>query len=283
MQIVFSALMGLIQGLTEFLPVSSSGHLLLGEKLFGLLGYANQNSMALAVMLHMGTLIAVAVIFFKDWVDMLRHPISNPTLRLLFVASLPALVLVVLLGDWIDGLFTGWFLGISFLITALFLVLVERASARGRHASGQNAVSTRHAIAMGLFQGIALLPGVSRSGSTLLGGVSSGLSRATAAKFSFMMSAPAILGSFVMEGKDAIEQGGLSSLFTAETLIGVVFAALSGYLAIRYMLQLIQRISFYKFAAYVALVGIAVIVMQLTGFAGFPPISLPGAAPTPVP
>ena len=269
MQVVFSALMGLIQGLTEFLPVSSSGHLLLGEKLLGLLGYTNQNAMALAVMLHMGTLIAVAV--------------SNPTLRLLFIASLPALVLVILLGDWIDGLFTGWFLGISFLITALFLVLVERASARGRHTAGQDTVSTRHAVTMGVFQGIAVLPGVSRSGSTLLGGVLSGLSRGAAAKFSFMMSAPAILGSFVMEGKDAIEQGGLSSLFTAETMIGVVFAAVSGYLAIRYMLKLIQRISFYKFAIYVALVGVAVILMQLTGFAGFPPISLPGAAATPVP
>ncbi|NLD33311.1 MAG: undecaprenyl-diphosphate phosphatase [Clostridiales bacterium] len=283
MQVIYSAIMGLVQGLTEFLPVSSSGHLLLAEKLLGLLGYQNANSMALAVMLHMGTLIAVAVIFWRDWIEMLRHPIKNPTLLLLFVASLPALVLVVLLGDWIDGLFTGWFLGISFFVTALFLVLIERISGKRKGSPVVNdAVTMPRAVIMGLFQGIALLPGVSRSGSTLLGGVSTGLSRGTAAKFSFMMSAPAILGSFLKEGKDAIEAGGLSSLISVETLVGVVVAAVSGWLAIRYMLKLIERISFYKFALYVALVGAAVIVMQLTGFAGFPPLAWPGAAPQPL-
>ncbi len=283
MQYLFNAIMGIIQGLTEFLPVSSSGHLLLGEKLLGLLGYESGNSLSLAVMLHMGTLVAVAIIFFRDWLEMIKHPVKNPTLRLLFIASLPALVLVVLLGDWIDGLFTGWFLGIRFLITALFLFIIQRVSEKNApRPAVQDAVDTPKAITMGLFQGIALLPGVSRSGSTLLGGVLSGLSRRTAAKFSFMMSAPAILGSFVMEGKDAIEQGGLSSLFTAPVLIGALFAAVSGWLAIRYMLKLIERISFYKFAAYVAIVGIAVIIMQLTGFAGFPPLSLPGAVTPPL-
>lgn len=277
MEIVFSALMGMVQGLAEFLPISSSGHLLLAEKLLGLVGYEGSgNPLAFAVMLHLGTLIAVAVIFWRDWLDMILHPIKNNTLLLLFVASLPALILAIALGDWLDSLFTGWFLGISFLITAGFLVLVERLSTRGRHrATGVDEVGLPAALTMGVSQGIALLPGVSRSGATLLGGVASGLSRRTAAKFSFMMSAPAILGSFVMEGKDAIEQGGLGSLFNTSTLVGLVFAAIFGFLAIRYMLKLIERISFYKFAIYVALVGIAVIIMQLTGFAGFPPLAFP--------
>lgn len=281
MQLIFSAIMGIVQGLTEFLPVSSSGHLLVAEKLLALVGYNADNMLGLAVMMHMGTLLAVAVIFWKDWVDMLLHPIKNRTLLYLFIASLPALFLVILLGDWIDSLFTGWFLGISFLITALFLVLVERVSGgKGRHSGAKAEVDLPQAVSMGLFQGIALLPGVSRSGSTLLGGVVSGLSRSTAAKFSFMMSAPAILGSFLMEAKDAVEETGLSSLINASSLVGVLFAAVSGWLAIRYMLKLIERISFYKFALYVLAVGVAVIIMQLTGFAGFPPIALP-AAPVP--
>lgn len=279
MQLIFSALMGIVQGLTEFLPVSSSGHLLVAERLLGLLGYTNENTLAFSVMLHMGTLIAVAAIFWKDWLDMLLHPVKNRTLLLLFIASLPALVLVLVLGDLIDGLFTGWFLGISFLITALFLVLVERLSrSKSQHSPKADQVQLPQAISMGLFQGIALLPGVSRSGSTLLGGIASGLSRRSAAKFSFMMSAPAILGSFVMEAKDALELGGLSSLISAQALVGVVFAAVSGWLAIRSMLKLIEHISFYKFALYVLVVGIAVIIMQLTGFAGFPPIAFPSAA-----
>lgn len=171
MQLIFSALMGIVQGLTEFLPVSSSGHLLVAERLLGLLGYTNENTLAFSVMLHMGTLIAVAAIFWKDWLDMLLHPVKNRTLLLLFIASLPALVLVLVLGDLIDGLFTGWFLGISFLITALFLVLVERLSrSKGQHSPKADQVQLPQAISMGLFQGIALLPGVSRSGSTLLTG-----------------------------------------------------------------------------------------------------------------
>jgi len=283
MDMLFSALMGIVQGLSEFLPISSSGHLILAEKLLGLLGYAGGDArIAFYVMLHMGTLIAVAAVFWKDWLDMLCHPVKNKTLLLLFIASLPALAAAILLGDRIDTLFEGWFLGISFLITALFLVLIE---AIGRKWAGRNArgeVKTRDALVMGAFQAVALLPGVSRSGSTLLGGVTSGLSRQTAAKFSFMMSAPAILGSFLVEGKDAVEQYGVGALISAEILIGVLFAAVSGFLAIRFMLRLIRKISFYRFAVYVALVGIAVIIMQLTGFAEFAPLALPGEAVSPL-
>lgn len=281
MQTIFSAVMGIIQGLAEFLPISSSGHLLVGEKLLGLLGFQTDNSLALFVMLHMGTLIAVAIVFWRDWIDMLLHPIKNKTLLLLFAASIPALIAAILLGDSIDTLFTGWFLGPSFLITALFLCLIEMIGKRpaGKHALSSE-VTLPRAVVMGGFQAVALLPGVSRSGATLLGGTASGLSRAAAAKFSFMMSAPAILGSFLMEGKDAVETGGLSSLLSLDILVGVVFAALSGYLAIRYMLKLIQRISFYKFALYVALLGAAVLVMQLTGTAGFEPLT---AVPTATP
>lgn len=277
MNLLFSALMGIVQGLSEFLPISSSGHLIVAEKLLGLLGLGNSaDSLSFAVMLHLGTLLAVAAIFFRDWLDMLRHPIKNRTLLMLFIASLPALLVALALGDTLDTLFEGWFLGISFLITALFLALIQWLDAR-RAEKGRDSVQTRDALIMGGFQAVALLPGVSRSGSTLLGGIISGLDRRTAAKFSFMMSAPAILGSFVMEGKDALEKEGLGSLINADSLVGLLFAALAGFLAIRFMLKLIERISFYRFALYVALVGIAVILMQVTGFAGFPPLAFPSA------
>lgn len=276
MDSIFSAIMGIVQGLSEFLPISSSGHLIVAEKLLGMLGYqSNSRSMAFAVMLHLGTLIAVAAIFWKDWLDMLLHPIKNRTLLLLFVASLPALAAVLLLGDYLDGFFEGWFLGFSFLVTAAFLVIIQWLDQR-KTKVGHYQVNMKNALIMGGFQAIALMPGVSRSGSTLLGGITSGLTRQTAAKFSFMMSAPAILGSFLMEGKDAIEAGGLSSLFGVNTLIGMAFAAISGFLAIKYMLKLIQRISFYKFAIYVAFIGLLVIIFQLTETASFPPISFFG-------
>ncbi|MDO5023123.1 MAG: undecaprenyl-diphosphate phosphatase [Eubacteriales bacterium] len=268
MQVLFSAVMGLVQGLSEFLPISSSGHLLFAEKLLGLIGYNAANIKSLTVMLHVGTLIAVAAIFFKDWLDMLLHPIKNKTLLLLFIASLPALFAVLLFGDIIDSTFTGWFLGPAFLITALLLCLAEYATSKGKHTISD--VKMPNALIMGGFQAVALLPGVSRSGSTLFGGVLSGLNRPVAAKFSFMMSAPAILASFIVELKDVADAGELSTLFGVDILVGVLVAAVSGFLAIKYMLKLINKISFYKFAVYVAVIGIITIVFQLTGFAGFP-------------
>lgn len=280
MSYLFSAIVGIVQGLAEFLPISSSGHIIVAEKLLSLLGYeGSANPLAFSVMLHMGTLLAVAVIFWKDWIDMILHPVKNRTLLLLFIASLPALLFVIAFGDAIDSLFEGWFLGIAFLITAAFLVLIEMVGRWNTGRAKKTEVNIPTAVTMGVFQGIALLPGVSRSGSTLLGGVASGLNRQTAAKFSFMMSAPAILGGFLSEGKKALEQDALPAMFTPESLIGFLFAAIFGFLAIRYMLRLIERISFYKFALYVGIVGVAVIIFQVTGTLGFPPIALPQAAP----
>ena len=276
MQTVFSFIMGLVQGLSEFLPISSSGHLLVAEKLLTQVGYSVASSKGLMIMLHMGSLLAVLLVFWKDWVQMLLHPIKNKTLLLLFIASLPALVVMVLLGDFVDSTFTGWFLGPAFLITALFLTIAEKLSKdKTKKRSGE--ITTNRALTMGAFQAVALLPGVSRSGSTLLGGISSGLTRGMAAKFSFMMSAPAILGSFVMEAKDALETDGLSTLISFDILVGVLAAAVSGYLAIRFMLMLIEKISLYRFAVYLVAVGIIVIIFQLTGFADFPPMLFPGA------
>ncbi len=280
MSYLFSAIVGIVQGLAEFLPISSSGHIIVAEKLLSRLGYeGSANPLAFSVMLHMGTLLAVAAIFWKDWIDMILHPVKNRTLLLLFIASLPALLLVIAFGDLIDSLFEGWFLGIAFLITAAFLVLIEMVERWNTGRAKKTQVNIPTAVTMGVFQGIALLPGVSRSGSTLLGGVSSGLNRQTAAKFSFMMSAPAILGGFLSEGKKALEQDALPAMFSPESLIGFIFAAIFGFLAIRYMLRLIERISFYKFALYVGIVGIVVIIFQLTGTLDFPAIALPQAAP----
>lgn len=278
MQTLFSAIMGLVQGLAEFLPISSSGHLLITEKLLALAGYDVASSRSLQIMLHVGTLLAVAAVFWKDWVQMLLHPIKNKTLLLLFIASLPALFAMLLAGDLIDQAFSGWFLGPAFLVTALFLYIAENAG-KSRHAKKSGEITVARAMTMGCFQAVALLPGVSRSGSTLLGGLLGGLTRSMAAKFSFMMSAPAILGSFLAEVKDAAENGQMSSLFSFPILVGVAVAAVSGYLAIRFMLRLIETISLTRFSVYLVAVGVLVIICQLTGFAGFPPLAFPGTAP----
>lgn len=275
MSILQAGILGLVQGLAEFLPISSSGHLILARAVMGISDEVASTGafMMLDVLLHAGTLLAVLVVFWKDWWAILKNPFKSKTLLLLFIASLPALLAVVLLGDIIDTFFTGWFLGVSFLITAVFMLIAERASQRAakwvEHPEG------KHAVVMGLMQAVALLPGVSRSGSTLMGGVTSGLNRKSAAKFSFMMSAPAILGSLVFEGKEAIEQGYLQQLALVPTIVGVVIAAVSGYLAIRFMLRLINKVSLNWFALYVALLGLVILLLQLAGVSALPAFELP--------
>ncbi len=264
MTILQAAILGLIQGLAEFLPISSSGHLILTRAIMGISGQEQAPIfLILDILLHVGTLVAVIVVFWKDWMGILRNLFKSKTLLLLFIASLPALIVAVLFNDVIEGLFTGWFLGFAFLITAAFMLLAQKLSNRSsKHAKRSEEPGIKNAIAMGCMQAVALLPGVSRSGSTLLGGVASGLTRQSAAKFSFMMSAPAILGSLLIEGKDALEKGYFSQLELAPVIVGMIVAAISGYLAIRFMLQLINRISLSWFALYVAIIGVAVIILQ---------------------
>lgn len=275
MSILQAAVLGLVQGLAEFLPISSSGHLILARAIMGISDEvaATGAFMMLDVLLHAGTLLAVVVVFRKDWWAILKNPFRSKKLLLLFIASLPALLAVVLLGDVIDSFFTGWFLGVSFLITAVFMLIAESVSRRA--ARWAEHPGLRHAIAMGCMQAVALLPGVSRSGSTLMGGVASGLNRKSAAKFSFMMSAPAILGSLIFEGKDALESGCLQQLSLLPTLVGVAVAAVSGYLAMRFMLRLINKASLNWFALYVALLGLVILVLQLAGASFLPAFQLP--------
>jgi len=274
MNAIQAALLGLVQGIGEFLPISSSGHLLLGRMVLGL--NIDQTSGAyhmLDILLHVGTLIPVLIVFWKDWWEILKNPFKSKTLLLLFIASLPTLVVKFIFDDFIDGANTGWFLGVSFLMTAVFLLVAEQVSAKKKQRADKPGFL--HAIVMGCMQGIALLPGVSRSGSTLAGGLLSGLERKSAAKFSFMMSAPAIAGALLLEGKDAIENGWFRDLQVLPTLLGVVVAGVSGYLAIRFMLKLISRVSLNWFALYVAILGVAFLVLQLLGFPGVPDFAPP--------
>lgn len=273
MEIIKSAILGLVQGLAEFLPISSSGHLNILEALFQM-----KAGLFFDVMLHLGTLFAVAVVFWKDWVEMIAHPIRNKTLALLIVASLPALVAKVLDSVVLDGLLfgsgansvqtTNVLLGVCFLITGLLLLITQAISKR-RAEKGievSKTVGYKNALAMGCMQAVGMLPGISRSGSTLFGGVASKLDREAAAKFSFMMSAPAILASALSEGKDILgDPAALSAINIPAMAVGIVVAAVSGYFAIRFFLKLISSVSLNWFALYVILIGILVLVLQAVG------------------
>jgi len=278
-------LLGIVQGLGEFLPVSSSGHLLLSRIFLGVQTDTPAMKM-LDILLHVGTLIPVAIVFRKEWIDMILHPIRNKTLMLLFAASVPTLGIYLAakkLFPEVNGFSVfdnGWFLGASFLITALFLLLCDgMAGQRRARKEGGSKVTFLNAVVMGLFQGIGMIPGISRSGSTIFGGVSTGLSKQAAARFSFMMSAPAIVASLLVEGKDAIELGYISSIEFLPSVIGIAAAAIVGWIAIRFMLKIIARVPLSWFALYLAVIGVAFLALQLTGSVSVPPFAVPAPVP----
>ena len=265
MNVLQGALLGLVQGLGEFLPVSSSGHLLLARFLLGIQNAApdvQASYKVLDILLHVGTLIPLVIVFWKDWVTMLRHPVKNRLLLYLVIASLPTLVIYLAAkilfpnvgGPGVSGFAvfdSGWFLGASFLITALFLLLCDLISSR-RPRSGKG-VGPLQAVVMGLFQGIGMIPGVSRSGSTI--------------------------GSLIMEGKDALDEGYFKHLDLMPTLVGILVAAVAGYFALRFMLKMIAKVPMSVFAVYLAVIGIIFLVMQLSGSSLIPAFSPAAALP----
>lgn len=264
MTIAQGVFLGLIQGLAEFLPISSSGHLNLFQ---ALIGVETEQPLLFNLLLHAATLAAVGVVFRRDWADMLLHPVRNRTPLLLLLASLPALAAKLLLDQPLTYLEThNTWLGVCFLLTGLMLALTQLASRRNVKSGLEKAtVGAGEALTMGCLQAVGLLPGVSRSGSTIFGGVSAGLSREAAAKFSFLMSAPAIVGGLLSEGKAGLETGAAFGGDLPAVLAGMLTAFISGYLSIRFFLRLVSRASLNGFALYMTLLGLGVIALQLAG------------------
>lgn len=244
-------LLGLVQGLCEFLPVSSSGHLVLFQELLGV----DDPGILLDTLLHVGTLIAIFVVFWRDIWAMLRRPLSKPV-YLLVMATIPAVVATLLLGDFFEVAFTGEFLGLGFLATSIILFI------SGKRQGHRKDLSYADAAVMGCFQAFAILPGVSRSGSTISGGLFRGVEREQAARFSFLMSIPAILGSVVLQVKDLVTGEVATSLEFWPVLVGTAVAALSSLFAIKVMLYIVRRTNLKWFALYTAVLGVLVCLDQ---------------------
>lgn len=248
-------ILGAVQGLTEFLPISSSGHLLVVEKLMGV-----TPDLLMNILFHFGTLVAVFLVYWRRIWNMICHPIQSE-LKWLILATVPAVIaaLVVNFDDAFEGKFIIW----SFYLTSVVLVAGTAIhNYRRRNRMLHKSVRWSDALVMGVMQAVAILPGLSRSGSTISGGVASGLSRKRAADFSFLMSIPAILGSAVLELKDVIFGGAAEGVHLEflPTLVGVLAAAVFGLIAIKGFLKLIRRVSMNAFAVYTFLLGTALLL-----------------------
>lgn len=253
MTIWIALLLGLVQGLCEFLPVSSSGHLVLLNTLFGI----EEGTLFFSIMLHLGTLIAVFAVYYKKIWALLRHPFQRQV-GMLLIALIPTVAMALLFKDFFENAYGGSWLGIGFLLTACILLFAAKKR-DGRKSAKTMGVGS--ALVIGAMQGVAILPGVSRSGSTIAGALFCGMSRREAADFSFLLSIPAILGSLVLELPDVVANG-IGDISWVHILAGTAMAAVSGYFAIRVMLRVISAGKFRPFAFYVAVLGIFVLLDQ---------------------
>jgi undecaprenyl-diphosphatase len=248
-----AVILGAAQGITEFLPVSSSGHLVLLQKIFGI----SESALLFDTMVHAGTLAAVFAVLRRDILALLRRPLQ-PLTGYLALATVPAVIAALLFKDTIEAAFaSGAFLGFAFLLTGALLLAAE-AHSRRRSARG-TAMNGIDALVIGLLQAIAIIPGVSRSGATLSGALSRGLDRDFAARFSFLLSIPAILGALVLQMKDLAGGGsgeaGGAGIDAVPLVCGILTAAVVGFFSIRLMLKIVRERSLSGFAVYVIALG----------------------------
>ncbi len=267
-----AVLLGIVQGLTEFLPVSSSAHLILARLFFG--WDAGQLGLAFDVACHVGTLAAVVAYFRSDLLEMTRAvpgllhaplwPAAGPgrRLRLIAVGTIPVVIIGLLLAGSIeDALRTPWVAVGSLASVAILFLVVERVGC-GTH--GEESLSAPAAFAIGVAQAAALVPGVSRSGATITAGMFSGLRRDAAARFSFVLGVPAILAAALHEGLHLVRAGVTADEATL-FLIGMAVSGVVGYAAIKYLLRYLTSHSLAVFAWYRLALAAATVLWLVSG------------------
>jgi len=263
MTVLQAIFLGVVQGLTEFLPVSSSGHLVFFQSVFGL----TEPQLAFDVMLHLGTLLAVIVYFRADvirillgtwaWVRWRRGGEAEAEAKLLLwivVASIPTGLMGVLLKDWFESLFSmPKTVGLMLLVTGLLLWLTRVVK---RNEKTTREMGVLDALIIGITQGIAIIPGISRSGSTISAGLFRGLNRELAGKFSFLLSIPAILGATFLEFREIDAASGIGV-----TLFGMAVSFFVGLVALKLLMNIVKKGKLSYFSYYCWAVGVLMILL----------------------
>lgn len=282
MTLIQAILLGIVQGLTEFIPISSTAHLVLASRVLGLALTPEQLTASIAV-IQLGTLIAVliyfagdiwniSVAFVRDHLKMLSGRrqgsfvagLSHEALLgwLVIIGSLPVAVVGLLFKKQIEGAFTKnlWVIATMMVVIALLLTVAEFVGKKQRQMKD---LGVKDALIVGFAQCLALIPGSSRSGSTIMGGLFAGEARDTAARFSFLLSIPAIAASGLLEMKEALHklpQGSLGTL-----AVGTIISGIVGYLSIRFLLRFLRTHTTGVFIGYRLIVGAAILILLLIG------------------
>ncbi|MBK5203339.1 MAG: undecaprenyl-diphosphate phosphatase [Prolixibacteraceae bacterium] len=259
MDFLQSLILGIVQGLTEFLPVSSSGHLEIGHALLGVKGDSN---LAFVITVHLATVLSTVVVFWKDIVSLLAAFFSfrwNEKMRyvcLLIVSGIPVIIVGLLFKDEVESLFTGdlMFVGIMLIVTAVLLTLSSFVKPKDKP------LGWKDSFIIGIAQAVAVLPGISRSGSTIATGLLLGKKREEMARFSFLMALVPIVGANIIEfiegsGNSAIGQ----SIGIMPLAVGFIAAFLSGLFACKVMINIVKKGKLIYFAGYCLIVGLLAI------------------------
>jgi undecaprenyl-diphosphatase len=261
-EMLHAILLGLIQGLTEFLPVSSSGHLAILHKV---LGFETESNLFFDVILHFGTLIAVVYFYRNAIVNIVKGAIfgiksflskkgikesfftssDSKLFSLIFIGSVPTAIIGITFKDFFEGLADDlMFVGFALLGTAVFLTAFELKKKADKKI---DKMTVTDSVIIGIIQGIAIIPGISRSGSTISTAKLLGINKETAAQYSFLLSLPAISGAFLLSMKDALESG---FVYEHYILAGFITAMITGYFALKLLIWMIKKSSMYYFAVY---------------------------------
>lgn len=266
MNIFQSFLLGILQGLTEFIPVSSTAHLLIGQTILGI--PANDAMFSYLVLVQLGTTLSLIVYFWQELWSVIKaffaKPFSSPLNRLawyIIIATIPALIFGFLLKTAVESLFKTPLLeaGIRLLITAVVLGLAEWLGKRNRQLEKMTWLD---ALVVGIAQILAVFPGASRSGTTISAGMARGFDRPSSARFAFLMAVPVLLAAGGYQSLDLLKMQGLGA-FLPILAVGFVTAAVVGWFAIRWLLSYLTKHSLYVFAGYCAVIGAACLAFAL--------------------
>lgn len=256
MEIWQAIVLGAVQGFAEFLPVSSSGHLMLLEHWFGI-----QEGLFYSVMLHVGTLIPVIIVLWKEIVGLFKKPFNK--FGCLVLATIPAGVVGIaasLLG--IDDFFNEhiWLLGVTFLLTAAELLFSEF---RAKKVEMINSINAKTGFIMGLGQAVGVFPGLSRSGTTVTAGVIAKVNKEDNANFTFLMSIPIIIAAALLESYKCVKAGSIGNINVAALVLGVLTAMVCGYISIKFMLNIIKKANYKWFSLYLVFAAAAAFVTAI--------------------
>jgi undecaprenyl-diphosphatase len=274
LNIIEAVVLGIIQGLTEFLPVSSTGHLTVAGKLMNLISPDKpQEWTAFIAVIQLGTMLAILIYFWKDLIQILisfwkenvnkRVNFSGQSFQsrtgwFIIVGTLPVVVIGLLFKHAIEGAFTKELnvIAINLIVFAILLAVSEKV---GKRVKTEKDISLFDSLFIGIAQAFALVPGASRSGTTITGGLLRGLKREDAARFSFLLSVPAVLASGLLELYQSLSL--LNSSMWVNLIISTIAAAISGYLAIDFLLKYLRKHSTYLFIYYRIAAGILILIL----------------------